>query len=73
MINVHVKERLVGNWLNNTIKDVEGLYEFKFHPSLQSLKNELFEDKMPFKLRKNYNYKIGEKFIKPFNVSDEKR
>jgi len=41
MINVHVKERLVGNWLNNTIKDVDGLYEFKFHPSLQSLKNEL--------------------------------
>jgi len=41
MINVHVKERLVGNWLNSSIKDVEGLYEFKFHLSLKSLNYEL--------------------------------
>ena len=41
MINVHVKEKLVVSWMNNSIKDLEGLYDFKIHNSLQSLKNEL--------------------------------
>lgn len=40
-LSVHIKEKLVENWFNHIIKDVEGMYDFKFHNTLQSLKNEL--------------------------------
>jgi DNA-binding NarL/FixJ family response regulator len=41
MINVHVKGKIVRDWLNTSIKDLQDFYSFKFHSTLQSLKNEL--------------------------------
>jgi len=41
MIEVYVKLKIIENWVNQIQEELNGLYYFKYHKSLESLKNEL--------------------------------
>ena len=41
MIEVYVKSKLVENWVTQIQEDLNSIYYFKYHKSLDSLKNEL--------------------------------